>query len=210
MNILKVRRKRTSISITYENNGEQHTVTSSEAPLPAFNKAIGALKPLILKILHLPDSYGGVDNTETLKPTGLTLTDSKGNRQVVLVANKELSDASGPFNIATPPRFLELPETEGTYSPALAEADVALVNEVIEEAKEYAKGNRAQGVLLTDTAKSDEEKAAAAAVDHNQSELLGEGKAGIDQTPPAEAPKKRGRKKKDALVVPTDIPQAAP
>src|SRR5690606_7626171 len=68
-----------------------------------------------------------------------------------ITGKKDLPDAHAPFNIATPLRFLEHPETEGSYSPPLTEDQVALVEEVIDEAKKYVKGARAQWQLPLDS-----------------------------------------------------------
>jgi hypothetical protein len=218
MQIRSVRRKRKSVAISYvKSDGEIHSVVSNEAPLPSFDKAIAALTPLILAILHLPEGYG-----VGLKPTGLTIA-GKGDaaNQVVLTFQKDIEEANGPWNSATPLRFLEHPSTEGTYTPALTDAQVELVSAVLEEAKEYAVGNRMQGVLLGDTSEQDCLAAEAKARDNHdplQSELLGDGPAGtelsqdskgaqaaIDAANAQVAPKKRGRKPKVAAPL-ADVP----
>ncbi len=146
--INKVRLTRRNVIIEYHNGSESLSITSPENPLPEFKAAIADLVPLILAICHLPEDYG-----TNLVASGLTVTD-KG--LVTLQAKKSFDDASGPLNIATPLRLLDTPEEEGTYSPALDDDQVALIDEVIEQAKRYVLGERAQGVLFTEDVEDDD------------------------------------------------------
>ena len=153
MYVQKVRLTRSKVAVEYRTpTGEAHSLECADAPLPSFVAAIHALAPLILEVVHLPAEYG-----DHLTPTGLTLTDKQEAKLVTLTGKKELPDAHAPFNIATPLRFMAHPETEGSYSPPLTDAQVALVNEVLEEAKRYVKGERAQGQLPLDGATDDDE-----------------------------------------------------
>ncbi len=139
LTIHKVRITRRHVIIKYSNNSAEIEMTENECPLPSFKTAVENLVPLVLQICHLPETYN-----EGMRASGLTLT-AKG--LVTIQASKSFDDASSPLNIATPLRFLDLPEEEGTYSPALTVEQVALVDSVIEEAKQYILGNRAQGTL---------------------------------------------------------------
>lgn len=152
LTILKVRRTRKAISIHYRNGDEDHDITSRDNPLPAFGKALDALPPLVCELLALPAGY-----VENMKATGLTISDGSGNEQVTIVAQKSLPDSNGPFNIATPLRLMDLPEAEGSYSPPLTDKQVALVDEVIEQAKAYVLGNRAQGQIVFEDGDDDED-----------------------------------------------------
>src|SRR5690606_15137714 len=115
MYVQKVRLTRSNVSVEYKTpTGESHAIECADAPLPSFVKAVHALVALILDVLHLPSEYG-----EHLTPTGLTLTDKQEAKLVTITGKKDLPDAHAPFNIATPLRFLEHPETEGSYSPPL-------------------------------------------------------------------------------------------
>jgi hypothetical protein len=142
MRITKVRLKQRAVVIEYENEGETHSVTSRDVPLPSFVAAVANLSSLVLDILHLPKDYA-----EGLKSTGLTMVETQEVELVCIVATKELPECHSPFNIATPLRFLEHPKEEGSYSPALGSDQVAAVQEVVAEAKKYVKGERAQGQL---------------------------------------------------------------
>lgn len=139
LRIIKVRRSRKSITIHYRNGDEDHEITSRDMPLPAFVSSLDALVPVVLSICGLQDGYA-----ENLTVSGFTLTD-KG--MVTLQAKKSLPDASGPLNIATPLRFLDLPKQEGSYTPPLTDIQAQLINDAEEEAKSYVKGDRAQGQL---------------------------------------------------------------
>lgn len=153
MYVQKVRLTLSKVAIDYKTpTGESHSLECSDAPLPSFVAAIHALSALILDVLHLPSDYG-----EHLTPTGLTLTDKQEAKLVTITGKKDLPDAHAPFNIATPLRFLEHPETEGSYSPSLTDKQVALVEEVLEEAKKYVKGERAQGQLPLGSTDGDDE-----------------------------------------------------
>jgi len=138
--IHKVRMTRRNVIIVYNNGSESLSISSPENPLPQFKTAIAALVPLILQICHLPENYEA-----NLVATGLTITD-KG--MVTIQSKKSLDDASGPFNIATPLRLIETPTEEGTYSPPLTDVQNSVIDEVIEQAKQYVLGNRAQGLLF--------------------------------------------------------------
>jgi hypothetical protein len=172
LRILKVRRSRRSITIDYKNGDEQHTITSRDNPLPSFGKALDALPPLVCELLGLPASY-----VENMKSNGLTFTDGE-NEQVTIIAAKSLSDANSPFNIATPLRFLDLPKKEGSFTPALTDKQVDLVREVEEQAKEYVRGNRAQGQIVFE-GEDEEDEPETPAADPAQSTLpLPEGDTG--------------------------------
>ena len=142
MEIRKVRLKRRVVLIDYENEGEHHTISSRDNPLPSFVKSVENLATLVLDLVHLPSDY-----IHGLSPQGITLVSRQGTELVAVVATKELNDCSSPFNITTPLRFLSVPEEEGTYSPPLKDAQVDLINEVVREAKNYVGGQRAQGQL---------------------------------------------------------------
>jgi hypothetical protein len=156
MRITKVRLTRSQVVVDYTHENDTHNVTSSDAPLPSFVRAVEALMPLVLSILHLPQSYAGTikgsDGKErpSMVATGLTMAEKQETELVTITAKKELPDAHSPFNIATPLRFIAHPEEAGSYSPALSDEHVAVVQEVLKEAKKYVKGERAQGQLPLD------------------------------------------------------------
>lgn len=142
MNITKVRLKRSAVAIEWTTDTGSHAISEKERPLPSFVKAVEALAPLLIQILHLPASYA-----EKLTPTGITISTKQDVQLVTITAQKDLPECHSPFNLATPLRFLEHPKEEGSYSPALADRDVCLINAVVAEAKRYVAGERAQGNL---------------------------------------------------------------
>lgn len=142
LTILKVRRTRKHVAISYRNGEETHDIKSRDNPMPAFDKAIAALAPLVCELIQVPTTY-----VENMRAVGITISDGSGNEQVTVIAAKSLPDSNGPLNIATPLRLMDLPEAEGSYSPPLTQKQVALVDEVVEQAKEYVRGNRAQGQI---------------------------------------------------------------
>lgn len=141
LTILKVRRTRKHVVIEYRNGDEDHKLKSRDNPLPAFDNAIAALAPLVCQLIKVPATY-----VENMRAVGITIADG-GNEQVTVIAAKSLDDAQGPFNIATPLRLMDLPEAEGSYTPPLDAKQVALIDEVVEQAKAYILGNRAQGQI---------------------------------------------------------------
>lgn len=150
LTINKVRLTRRAVIVEYANNGETLSIRSPENPLPEFKAAIEALIPLIIQICHFPETYAA-----NMRASGLTITE-KG--LVTLQAAKSFDDASGPLNITTPLRMRELPEEEGTYSVPLDPAQKNLIDSVVEEAKRYVMGERAQGTLpLPEDGDDDEE-----------------------------------------------------
>jgi hypothetical protein len=185
LTILKVRRTRKHVVIHYRNGENDHNIKCRDNPLPAFDKAVSALAPLVIELLHLPSAY-----IENLKATGITISDASGNDQVCVVAQKSLVDAAAPFNICTPLRLMDLPEKPGSVStPPLTDAQVELVDEVVEQAKAYIKGDRAQGQIAFD----DGEKGA----DDGSGEVAPAGEelpfpGGSTGTPAKKTKKKRG------------------
>lgn len=152
LRILKVKRTRTHIFIDYQADNEERTLKSRDNPLPAFVKAFDALPPLVCQIVGLPEDY-----TNKMTVTGVTLCDAGGNEHVMLTAKKELPDNNRPFNIITPLRLTDQPQEEGSYSPPLSDKQVALVQELIDEAAAYIKGDRAQGQIDFQKGADDEE-----------------------------------------------------
>lgn len=188
--ILKVRRTRRHVVIHYRNGEEEHQLKSRDNPLPAFDTSIAALAPIVLEVLHLPATYG----TENFKATGLTISDSGGNAQVCLCAQKQLPECNGPLNLATPLRLLDEPIAEGAVGKPLNDVQAEAVQEVIERAKSYIRGDRAQGQIpLEDGDDEDADDTESPENDPNQHNLpLAAPEMAHNQ------PKKRGRPRKNA------------
>jgi hypothetical protein len=154
MEITKVRISRNNVHLEYNNEGDTYKYDSKDKPLPSFYKAVDALAPVICSTLGLPKSYVGKKPTEgdtepglPLRPTGLTITTKGESRMVTLVGQKTVSTSPSPFNIATPLRYMDAPTEEGACSEPYGTKDCAIIEEVIEEARKYLRGERAQGQL---------------------------------------------------------------
>lgn len=173
LTILKVRRTRKHVQISYRNGDEQHELKSRDNPLPAFDSAINALSPLVCELVHLPAEY-----VTNMRAIGITISDGSGNEMVTVIAAKSLDDANGPFNIATPLRLMDQPTEEGSYSPPLSSEQVALIDEVVEQAKAYIRGERAQGQIQLESdadADSDDDGDEEEQDDESQGKLEGVG-----------------------------------
>lgn len=142
LTIHAVKRTRRFIFIDYAVGDESMTVRSNDNPLPDFTKALDDLALLVGVICHLPEDYC----TTGMKIDGIKLI-TQGARVVSVVAQKSVHDASKAFKIVTPGRLLEHPTEEGSYTPPLPDMWIAVVEEIIEQAKQYVLGNRAQGQL---------------------------------------------------------------
>jgi hypothetical protein len=175
MDITSIKLTRNNVHIEYTNEGDTYKYDSADKPLPSFYKAMEALPPLVIDTLQLPKSYIGkkpkADDSEPGYPltvTGITIHTKGDSRLVCLVATKVI-DTPSPFNITVPNRYMDAPTKEGASSIPYSDKQVALIEEVIEEARKYLKGERAQGTLPLET----EEQARAEPEDGNQESLPG-------------------------------------
>lgn len=140
--ILKVWRTKKRIVIRYRKGDDEITEKSRDNPRKAFDDCLDALVPVVLSILHLPKDYD-----EGMRIMGFAMSEKKGAQGVSVFARKDLSDAAKEFPIETPVRLLEHPTDPGSYTPAIPKDQVDLVREAISAAKEYVRGERAQGQL---------------------------------------------------------------
>ena len=192
--IVQVKRTRKRIEISWTQGKSKFDLAETDNPLPGFLTAMDALAPLVATICHLPPEYA----KEGLRVTGVAIGEQSGARTVSLTARKDLDDASKEFVFRTPARMLAIPASEGSYTPPLADADVALVDEAIEQAKCYVRGERAQGEIVFET---DEEDDYGYEPDADDLPLLPEGVPGENEAGevPADKPKKK-RKAKAATL----------
>jgi hypothetical protein len=159
MEITKVSITRTAVQIKYTTKelGDA-SLDHTDRPLPSFYKALQALTPLVIETLDLPKSYVGKEPKEGDEEPGLPLRVqsvtfvTKGeSRQVCITATKVLALTPSPFNITVPLRYMDQPTKEGATSEPYGKKAVAALEEVIEEAKAYIRGERAQGTLPLET-----------------------------------------------------------
>jgi len=161
LRITRVKRTRQNISIAWKVGEDKFDITSRDNPLPSFAKALDALAPVVCAICGLPDGY-----KDGLTANGAYISAVAGVDAVALVASKQLPDNNRPFNISTPLRLMSAPETEGAANPPLLEKQIAAIQEVLDEAKKYVKGDRAQGQIALEAEEGEE------AEDPKQGKLL--------------------------------------
>lgn len=154
MEVTKIKVTRSGVHIEYENNGDTYKYDSSDCPLKSFYDSLEAIQPIVLNTLGLPKSYAGKKPTAgdkepglPLTVSGITLTTKGESRLVTIQAKKIVSSSPSPFNISTPLRYLDAPTEEGSCSEPLSTKEASLIEDLIQEAKNYIKGERAQGTL---------------------------------------------------------------
>lgn len=151
INILKVWRTRKKIIITYQKGDDELREKSRDNPLPSFDKALDALDAVVGTILQLPKDY-----IKGCRIMGLEVKEKGGADSVAIYAQKDVPDAAKTWPIHTPERLLQHPSVEGTYTPPLGAKDVDRIRDAIEAAKDYVRGNRAQGQLSLEDEEDDE------------------------------------------------------
>jgi hypothetical protein len=186
--IVSALRTRKTICIHWKQGDGSFDLDERDNPLPSFVKAFDALVPLVPRVLHLPEGW-----TENLRVIGIRVGDQGGATTVQFVCRKSLSDASKEFPFVTPYRLLSHPTEPGSYTPPLVDADAALVQAAIEEAKAYVRGERAQGVIEFEGDEDDDKEDDG---EYSKEEPLIKF---APETEPAAKPK-RGRKPKKELV----------
>lgn len=140
--IKKIKRTRRKLLIAWHNGTEDLSVNSTENALPEFHEALDALASLTCEVCAWSPEY-----SENMRVMGVAMGEQGEAETVSILAQKSLVDAGKALNIATPPRLLSHPTEPGSYTPPLTDKQAELVYALIEAAKDYAKGNRAQGEL---------------------------------------------------------------
>lgn len=143
--ILEAKRTRRFIRIHYRKGDEDFKIRSNENPLPEFSQALDALVPIVISVCEVPKSWD-----TGLRVTGFSVGDLRDAKTVSIQAIKDVSLSGAVLEFTTPAALLSTPTTEGAITTPLAKSLVALVDEAIERAKEYALGQRAQGTLDID------------------------------------------------------------
>lgn len=183
--IAKVKRTRKRLFVSWNNGSEDRSVNSTENALPDFQTSLDALAPLVCEICAWPAEYA-----QDLRVMGVVMGEQGEADTVSIIAQKSLVDAGKALNISTPPRLLAHPTEPGSYTPPLMDAQAELVWALIEAAKDYAKGNRAQGELPgIGGIEEEDDLGGGEQPDENSDPLPFEAEEA--------APKKRGRKKKN-------------
>jgi len=179
--IKKVKRTRKKLYVLWHNGADDHSVNSTDNALPEFQPALDALASLVCEICAWPADYAS-----NLRIMGLVMGTQGEADTVSILAQKSLVDAGKALAITTPPRLLSHPSEPGSYTTPLTNAQAELVWAVVEAAKDYAKGNRAQGELPGIGGNTQDEDQDSPETDLNEP-------LPFDEAP---APKKRGRPRK--------------
>lgn len=182
--ILNVKRTRRFISIHYRKGDEDFRVKSNENPLPSFMAALNALAPIALHVAEIPEAWA-----DNFTVHGITIGELRDVGTVAIHGKKNVAQSAVMLTLATPPALLGTPKTEGVITPPLNAQQIEAVQTMIEEAKRYVKGERAQGTLDLDDG-----------ADEDEPEAKGEAEAtpplpGVDEAP---AKTKKARRKKTA------------
>jgi hypothetical protein len=143
IDIHTIKRTRKRIEINWTQGEAKFGLKERDNPLQSFNLALDALAPLVSTICHLPDDYAKTN----LRVVGVVMSEQGGTEMVSIIARKGLDDASKEFLFTTPARLLAHPTEPGSYTPPLSNAEAAAVFEVLEQAKLYIRGERAQGQI---------------------------------------------------------------
>lgn len=192
MTIQEVKRTRKRIFIAYHNGTEDLTIDSNENALPAFQQALDRLPELTCEIIGVDKAYA-----LNMRALGIKMGEQGEADTVSVIAQKSLADAAKALNIVTPPRLLAHPTEPGSYTPPLTEAQADPVWALIEAAKDYVKGNRAQGILpgIGNTLGDDDESGGGEGEDPGQGKIPGTEEAEETEKPTRGKGGKRGKGK---------------
>ena len=144
--ILAVSNLRKSIRIKWEQpNGataDTYNVNFHENPLPAFYKALDALKPHVCNLceLHARDA-------DKLSIVGIVCKEHGENTSASIIARKTLKRGRRVSGVETPslPMY---PEEGNKSKDHLDEDQAAAIEKVVTEATRYVAGERAQGQIV--------------------------------------------------------------
>jgi hypothetical protein len=150
--IESVSRTRRHIVIEYTQGDETRSVKSNENPLPEFNAALDALMPLLTRIIEVEENYD-----INVKIYGVTMGMLRDARTLRIHAKKSLALCGKMMSLDTPPVLLSTPTTEGGVTEPISPTEALWVEAVLEEAKRYVLGERAQGTLDLDDDEDEEE-----------------------------------------------------
>lgn len=153
IDIVSVKRGRRNIVIHWKQGEAKFELDERDNPLPSFYKAFDALCPVVATICHLGVKYV----TSGMRVIKMDMGEKGGTPTVALHCRKDIDDAAKEFAFKTPERLLAHPAQEGKYTPPLPSEDKALVEDMIEEAKRYVRGERAQGEIQFEGDDDDDE-----------------------------------------------------
>lgn len=119
-----------------------HSLDSTDAPRPELLAALEALRPFVVKICEYAGKWG-----DTIRPTGLVISEKDDVRGIVITATRALELTSAPLAMNTP-NLVEEKWPEG----------LATALETLEaEATQFVNGKRAQQELFEGNGKAEAE-----------------------------------------------------
>lgn len=167
ISIIEVKRTRRFISIHYKKGDEDFKIRSNENPLASFVKSLDALVPIVIAVCEVPANWD-----TNLRVSGFSVSDMRDAQTVCVRAIKSVTLSGAVLEIDTPAALLGTPKTEGAVTQPLDKAQIGLVEDAIEEAKRYVKGERAQGTLTLDADAEDDEEDNGTGTEPAQGELI--------------------------------------
>lgn len=127
------------------------TIECPEAPKPELKEKFALLGPIACRVMGWPPSYAIGMNVYRL---ALRYT-KHGTRSVQFKLEKSVELVGGkPHKLVTPWARIDKPEDGESGSVELTDSEVATIEEAVFEITEYVGGNRGQGLLGLDEARS--------------------------------------------------------
>lgn len=193
----KIARMRRKFITHYKKGDDDFKTGSTENALPELPKSMDALLPVFVRHAGCVPSY-----SENARISEVHFAEHGGATTVRGVILKHLEEASGAVKIVTPWRYLSMPEKQGTaVSMVIPKAEIHLVQEFQDHARDYVIGKRAQGVLPGIGLVEDEESGGGEGEGEDEAQgKLPVGEPGSEDGPPSDGKKKRGSKKKGGKV----------
>lgn len=153
MRIKKVKIKgdgRIAIEYEKESTGnpelvDELSINSPDRPMNSFYTAMEGLRPHVCVICELPEDYA-----KTMTISGLSLTYAHDVMGVVITAKKDLKHSPSPLVINTPHKPIEPYSKGGDDSNCLTSDQCVAIDQVIQEALRYIRGERLQAMLPLD------------------------------------------------------------
>ena len=147
MNITKVKHDGTRTHIEWmrgdPDEPDNWSMNSKEHPRQELKDALGALKPHVCDICELPDEWA-----QRMEVRGVSFSWARDIMGACITAFKNLENSDSPLVLNTPHKpSSPYSETGDDKNCLSAECQTALEN-VLNEAELYVKGQRAQGSLF--------------------------------------------------------------
>lgn len=148
---IKLYPKDTKVKIVYEKTNsrggnDEFQIVTAEAPEPEFLESLQGLRGCLVDIAEMPK-----ESIETVCVTGLSLSHcetSKNNVGVTIIGVKKLLNSNQSLSIITPHKFSDFFGDAGDYKDLMPDGMAPLINIVIDYAKRFVAGERAQKTIF--------------------------------------------------------------